>query len=92
VSIVGALVIGQAAVEAGLVSAPMVIVVSITGIASFTIPRYDFSYAVRVLRFPMIFLAGAFGFYGITLGLLTILIHLVSLARLEFPTLLLLHP
>lgn len=85
VSIVGALVIGQAAVEAGIISAPMVIIVSITGIASFTIPRYDFSYAVRVLRFPMIFLAGAFGLYGITLGMLALMIHLVSLRSFGVP-------
>lgn len=85
VSIVGALVIGQAAVEAGLISAPMVIVVSITGIASFTIPRYDFAFAIRILRFPLIFLAGSFGLYGVTLGVLGILIHLVNLRSFGIP-------
>lgn len=85
VSIVGALVIGQAAVQAGLISAPMVIVVSITGIASFTLPRYDFAFAIRVLRFPLIFLAGSFGLYGITLGVLGILIHLVNLRSFGVP-------
>ncbi|WP_240041431.1 spore germination protein [Paenibacillus ginsengarvi] len=79
VSIVGALVIGQAAVEAGIVSTPMVIVVAITGIASFTIPRFNFSFGLRLLRFPMMFLAGAFGLYGIAIGFLAILIHLSSL-------------
>lgn len=85
VSIVGALVIGQAAVEAGLISAPMVIVVSITGIASFTIPRYNFAYAIRVLRFPLIFLAGSFGLYGVTLGVVGILTHLVNLRSFGIP-------
>lgn len=85
VSIVGALVIGQAAVEAGLISAPMVIVVSITGIASFTIPHYGFSFAIRVLRFPMIFLAGSLGLYGVTLGVLGIFIHLVNLRSFGVP-------
>ncbi|GAA3318601.1 hypothetical protein GCM10020331_022060 [Ectobacillus funiculus] len=55
VSIVGALVIGQAAVQAGLVSAPMVIVVAITGVASFMVPHYTQGIALRMLRFPMIF-------------------------------------
>ncbi len=85
VSIVGALVIGQAAVQAGLISAPMVIVVSITGIASFTLPRYDFSFAIRVLRFPLIFLAGSLGLYGVTLGVVGILIHLVNLRSFGVP-------
>lgn len=85
VSIVGALVIGQAAVQAGLISAPMVIVVSITGIASFTLPRYDFSFAIRVLRFPLIFLAGSFGLYGVTLGILGIFTHLVNLRSFGIP-------
>lgn len=57
VSIVGALVIGQASVQAGLVSAPMVIVVAITGIASFMVPRYIAGIAIRMLRFPMMLLA-----------------------------------
>ncbi|KPU44551.1 spore germination protein A1 [Oxobacter pfennigii] len=85
VSIVGALVIGQAAVEAGLVSAPMVIVVSLTGIASFTMPRYDFAFAVRMLRFPLILMAGSFGLYGVTLGVMAMLIHLVGLRSFGIP-------
>lgn len=87
VSIVGALVIGQAAVEAGIVSAPMVIVVSITGIASFTIPAFNLAIGVRLLRFPMIILAGALGLYGITLGLLALLIHIASLRSFGLPLL-----
>ncbi|SEO00756.1 spore germination protein [Paenibacillus sp. OV219] len=85
VSIVGGLVVGQAAVQAGIVSTPMVIVVSLTGIASFAIPRYNFSFAFRILRFPMILLAGMFGLYGITVGMLCILIHLASLKSLGVP-------
>jgi spore germination protein KA len=80
VSIVGALVIGQAAVQAGLVSAPMVIVVSITGIASFTFPSFSQSIAIRLLRFPMMFFAGTLGLYGVLLGMLIILIHMARLS------------
>lgn len=85
VSIVGALVIGQAAVQAGLVSAPMVMVVAITGIASFTIPRYTAAIAIRMLRFPFMILAGMLGLLGILLGLMVILAHLSTLRSFGVP-------
>ncbi|MGM7721591.1 spore germination protein [Metabacillus sp. Hm71] len=85
VSIVGALVIGEAAVSAGIVSAPMVMVVAITGIASFTIPRYSASIAIRMLRFPMILLAGTLGLLGIMLGIITIIVHLCTLRSFGVP-------
>lgn len=85
ISIVGALVIGQAAVQAGIVSAPMVIIVSLTAIASFTIPRFNFAVSIRILRFPLILLAGTLGLYGITIGLICMLIHLNSLRSFGVP-------
>lgn len=85
VSIVGALVIGQAAVSAGLVSPAMVIVVALTAIASFTIPNTSASLAIRTLRFPMMFLAGMFGLFGIMIGLLALLIHLCTLNSFGIP-------
>lgn len=85
VSIVGALVIGQAAVQAGIVSAPMVIVVATTGIASFAIPRYNFGTAFRLIRFVLLLLAGMFGLYGIVLGFIAITIHLVNLRSFGVP-------
>ncbi|WP_433942976.1 spore germination protein [Paenibacillus sp. SN-8-1] len=85
VSIVGALVIGQAAVQAGIVSAILVIVVSFTGIASFIFPIYSQGLAFRVLRFPMMFLAGMLGLYGVFLGLLVIAIHLAKLRSFGVP-------
>ncbi|AZN41263.1 spore germination protein [Paenibacillus albus] len=85
VSIVGALVIGQAAVQAGIISAPVVIIVSITGIAAFTIPRYSFANGIRLLRFPMLFLAGTLGLYGIVLGFIGILLHVSSLRSFGVP-------
>ncbi|MDR6551738.1 spore germination protein [Paenibacillus qinlingensis] len=85
VSIVGALVIGQAAVQAGLVSAPMVIVVAITGIASFLVPRYVSGIAIRMLRFPLIFLAGTLGLLGIMMGLIAIVLHMCSLRSFGVP-------
>ncbi|UOF89587.1 spore germination protein [Fodinisporobacter ferrooxydans] len=85
VSIVGALVIGQAAVQAGIVSSPMVIIVSVTGIANFTIPRYEFALGIRILRFPLMILAGTFGLYGIVIGLIAIIGHICALRSVGVP-------
>jgi spore germination protein KA len=85
VSIVGALVIGQAAVQAGIVSSPVVIVVATTGIASFAVPRYNLGTAYRILRFPMLILAGTLGLYGIVVGIFFILIHLLKLRSFGVP-------
>lgn len=85
VSILGALVIGQSAVEAGIVSAPMVIIVSLTGIASFTIPKFNMAITIRILRFPMMILAGLFGLFGITLGSILIVTHLCKLRSFGVP-------
>lgn len=85
VSIVGALVIGEAAVRAGLVSPVMVIVVSITAISSFVIPVFSMALAIRLLRFGMMLLAGTLGFYGLTLGLMALGIHLASLRSFGVP-------
>lgn len=79
VTIVGGIVIGQAAVMAGFISAPVVIVVAITGIASFIIPRYNFGLAFRLLRFPLLLLSGFMGFFGIMIGIIAITIHLATL-------------
>ncbi|MDR6549240.1 spore germination protein [Paenibacillus qinlingensis] len=85
VSIVGALVIGQAATSAGLVSAPMVMVVAITGVASFMMPQYATGIALRMLRFPIMFLSGMLGLLGLMLGFIVIIIHLCSLRSLGVP-------
>jgi hypothetical protein len=85
VSIVGALVIGQAAVSAGIVSAPMVMVVSITGIASFMIPRYSAGIALRLLRLPIILLAGTLGLLGIMLGVISTVVHLCTIRSFGVP-------
>lgn len=85
IGIVGGLVIGQAAVQAGIVSAPMVIVVSLTGICSFTVPRVMMNSGLRLLRFPVIFLSGTLGLYGIAAGLIALLIHLVNLRSFGVP-------
>jgi spore germination protein KA/spore germination protein len=85
VSIVGALVIGEAAINAGLASPMMVIVVALTGIASFAIPQYNMAIALRILRFPLMALSASFGGFGLMCGLLAILWHMVTLRSLGQP-------
>ncbi|PNE07707.1 spore germination protein [Priestia megaterium] len=85
VSIVGALVIGQAAVQAGIVSPAMVIIVSITAIASFATPSFDMAISARLIRFLFILGAATFGFYGIILILLVGVGHLCSLRSFGVP-------
>ncbi len=85
VSIVGAIVLGSAAVEAGVVTAMMVIVVSLTGIASFATPGVQLNNAVRVIRFPMMILASTFGFYGVMMGMIFLVAHMTSLKSFGVP-------
>ncbi len=85
VGIVGGIVIGQAAVQAGVVSNIMVIIVAATAIASFIIPSYDMGTAIRMLRFPMMLIAALFGLTGIMIGFMTVIAHLICLESLGTP-------
>ncbi|RAL26467.1 spore germination protein [Thermoflavimicrobium daqui] len=85
IGIVGALVIGDAAVSAGLVSPAMVIVVGLTTISSYANPSYNAAISVRLLRFPLMISAGIFGLYGVMLGLVLLLLHLVQLRSMGIP-------
>lgn len=83
VSIVGALVIGDAAVTAGIIGAPMVMVVALTAISSFVVPSlYE---PGVVLRFAFIFLGGLTGLYGISLVMAVLLVNLCKLNNLGVP-------
>lgn len=92
VSIVGALVIGQAAIMAKIASPIMVIVVALTGIASFAIPHYDMAIALRLLRFPYMIAAGMLGGYGLMVAFLLTLLHLTCMHSLGQPYLTSLAP
>lgn len=85
IGIVGGLVIGQAAVEAGIVAPLMVIVVAITAISSFAIPNYNLAIGFRLLRFGFIFMSGFLGLYGIALLMLLLMVHLCSLKSFGIP-------
>jgi spore germination protein KA len=84
-SIVGVLVIGQAAVSAGFVSPITVVVIALTTIGSFATPAYNAALALRLLRFPLVFLAGMFGLYGVMVGLILIINHVLSLKSFGIP-------
>lgn len=77
IGLVGGVVIGQAAVEANIVSSVMVIIVSVIALASFTVPQYGMGLSFRVLRFISMIVAAVFGLYGIILFMLVIFTHLV---------------
>ena len=85
VSIVGALIIGDAAVRAGLVSTPMVVVVAFTGIASFVTPSYNAGIIIRTARFAFLAAAALLGFLGIMIVFILMLIRMVSLSSFGMP-------
>lgn len=84
-SIVGVLVVGQAAVSAGFASPITVVVIALTTIGSFATPAYNAALALRLLRFPLIILAGIFGLYGVMVGLIVVANHLLSLKSFGVP-------
>ncbi|MFZ5611239.1 MAG: spore germination protein [Bacillota bacterium] len=83
ISIVGALVIGQAAVSAGLISAPTVIVTALTGIASFISPSQ--SEAQLLIRIFYTLVAGFLGFFGLFMGNILVIMHMASLRSFRVP-------
>ncbi|MEH7380922.1 spore germination protein [Bacillus sp. JJ1533] len=84
-SIVGVLVIGQAAVLAGFVSPITVVIIALSTIGSFATPSYNAATAFRMLRFPLIILAGTFGLLGLAFGVIFILNHMLSLRSFGLP-------
>ncbi|MFD4705950.1 spore germination protein [Gottfriedia sp. NPDC058432] len=85
VGIVGGIVIGQAAVQAGIVSNIMVIVVALTAISSFIIPNYEMASSLRVIRFPIMIMASLFGLIGLIVSTMVLMIHGLSLSSYNKP-------
>lgn len=85
IGIVGGLIIGQAAVSAGIVSPIMIIIVGLTAITTFLTPNYEVVAAFRLIRFLLIIAASIIGLYGIMLGLIVVLIHLIRLKSFGIP-------
>lgn len=90
--IVGGIVIGQASVQAALTSNILLIIVSLSALASFTTPIYKMSNAIRLLRFPFILVAATLGGFGIAVGFVLLLSHLLKLKSLGNPYMAPLYP
>lgn len=85
IGIIGALILGQAAVQANLVSPVLIIIIAFTGLGNFAIPDFSLAFGARIMRVLYIFLGATLGFYGISLGILTSLAVLVSLKSFGVP-------
>ena len=80
IGIVGALILGQAAVEANIVSPILIIIVALTGICSFAVPDFSLSFHFRIMRFIYILLGAMAGFLGIAAG---VCIHLIVISNMK---------
>lgn len=85
ISIVGALVLGQAAIQSKLASSIMVVVVASTAVASFTLPSFSTAISIRVLRFPLMFASAFLGLFGLATGLFLIVVHAAGLRSFGVP-------
>lgn len=85
IGVVGGLIIGQAAVQAGIVSNLMIIVVAVTAIASFLSPTYDMGLSLRLIRFFVMILSAVIGIIGIVIAFAFLLVHLISMEFLGQP-------
>lgn len=85
IGIVGGLIIGQAAVDANIVSPIVVIVVALTALCSFAVPNEEFATAFRILKFGFILVCGYLGFFGFLMGIMAVLIHLSHLESFGIP-------
>lgn len=85
ISVVAGLIIGEAAVQAGIVSDLLIVIVAATAVAAYVIPSYDMSLAIRILRFGFIIAASVFGMVGIVICTGLTLAHLVSMNSLGQP-------
>lgn len=85
IGVVGGIVIGTVVVQSNLISNMMVIVVALTGVASFIIPSYEMSNAARILTYPFILVAYILGLVGLELCFLFVLTHLARLNTMGIP-------
>ncbi|MCQ1531779.1 spore germination protein [Lutispora saccharofermentans] len=85
ISIVGTIVIGQAAVAAGLVSPLMVIIVALSSMTSFAVPDFTLMNAIRLLKFMLLIFTGVFGLFGFMMGINIIAVRIASTTSFGVP-------
>ena len=85
IGIVGALIVGQAAVQANIISPIVIIVIALSGLSTFIVSDVSMNFAIRIIRFLFIFSAGFIGIYGITAVFFAGLFYLVSLKSFGIP-------
>ncbi len=85
IGIVGALILGQASVQANIVSPILVVLVAVTGLASFAVPNFSLAFTLRMYRFFYIFMGSMLGFFGITIGLFVQILLTVNLKSFGVP-------
>ncbi len=90
--IIGALILGEAAVSANIVSPILIIIVAITGLSNFAIPNYNLAFGVRLTRFYFIAAGALLGFYGISLALVAYVLMLVNLKSFGVPFISIISP
>lgn len=92
IGIVGGVVVGTAAVQAGITSNILIILVTLSALASFSTPNYIMGNTIRLIRFPLIILAAYYGIIGLMFGICLLIIHLIRLQSLGRPYLAPLYP
>ncbi|HEY5563507.1 MAG TPA: spore germination protein [Clostridiaceae bacterium] len=85
IGIIGVLVVGQASVQADLVSPVLIVIIATTGLANYTIPDFSFSTGIRIIRLFFIILGAFLGFYGISIGIVILLSFLVDMKSFGVP-------
>lgn len=85
IGIVGGIVIGTAAVEAGITSNVLLIVIALAALGSFTTPVYKMSNTIRLIRFPLLIISHVYGLIGLTIAIAYIMVHLLRLTSLGRP-------
>ncbi|MFZ5828349.1 MAG: spore germination protein [Bacillota bacterium] len=85
IGVVGGIVVGEAIVQAGLISPLMIIFAATNMLASFTTPTLDIGFTWRILKWVLIALANAFGLVGVVVGWVAILGHMAALSSFGVP-------